>query len=181
METIDLEQDANTAPPSDLLDHIVSLATLQTQQEARIAQLKVELEQVTKALRQTSEVDLPQLLDQVGITQISLPSGKTVTVTEKQYPSINKANVPQAHKWLRENGFDAIIKRELVLKFGRGEDALANTVRSAIADLGVQEFSDKESVHPQTLGAFVREQLAKGTELPSSISINPVRATQITN
>ena len=76
-----------------------------------------------------------------------------------------KDNMESAYKWLRDNGYGDLIKNEIAVPFGRGEDERANDLLKTLVNNGY-EPNQKTVVHPQTLKAFVKEQLESGKELP---------------
>lgn len=138
--------------------------------ELAIAQADVtEAEGVLKAaqdrVRQLEEFTLPELMREAGQELIRTSDGTTVELTEKLFASIPTATAPQALKWLAENGQAAIIKRDLLLKFGKNEEEKADRALQIILEGGFTP-QDKSTVHPQTLAAAIREMIANGVEVP---------------
>ena len=83
------------------------------------------------------------------------------------------ARIPVVHRdaafaWLKEKGHDDIIKNLVSVPFGRGEDSLATDFINLAQKNGYAPDQKKE-VHPQTLKAFVKEQLEKGQEVPMDL------------
>ena len=70
-----------------------------------------------------------------------------------------------AYAWLRESGFGDLIKNTVAIDFGRGEDDNAEALKEYCQEHGMT-YSDKEGVHAQTLKAFIKEQMAKGVDVP---------------
>jgi hypothetical protein len=62
---------------------------------------------------------------------------------------------------LRDNGLDDIIKNDVVLSFGRGEDDTANKVMLDLENKGFHPES-KTHIHAMTLKAFVKERVESG-------------------
>lgn len=144
-----------------------------TVRQLRDAQQDVKsAEEVLKAAqereRRLREVELPQLMDEAQQKRLTTLDGWEVTRSETVRAGISQENLPAACMWLESAGQGAIIKREIGLKFGRGEEQKA---AEAIDVLREHHFapSDKMSVHPQTLGAVVRELLAEGREIPMEL------------
>jgi len=73
-----------------------------------------------------------------------------------------------AFKWLRHNNFDAIIKRNIILNFGKGEDQKADKVKEELMKLGYAP-QDKSGVHPMTLKAFIRERIEAAQPIPQDL------------
>jgi predicted NACHT family NTPase len=66
---------------------------------------------------------------------------------------------------LRDNNHGDLIKNTISVDFGRGEDNDAADLKQGLNDMG-RSYTDKTGVHPQTLRAFVREQVESGQTLP---------------
>jgi len=67
----------------------------------------------------------------------------------------------EAYDWLRDHGLDDIIKNDVVLSFGRGEDDTANKVMLDLENKGFHPES-KTHIHAMTLKAFVKERVENG-------------------
>lgn len=145
-----------------------------TRLQAREAQLTQQLEVAKRELRQVREVDLPTLLDEVGVNSLVV-DGHAVTVKTEYFPNVTKANEDKFFQWLRSTGHDDIIKNEIKVAFGRGDDQKAAKLYMQLA--AKYDTTQKLSVHASTLKAFVREQMEAGNSLPSVLDINAVRTT----
>ena len=124
--------------------------------EAHIKALKSEKHKLSTDL-------IPALMAEMGTERIDV-DGVAVSVKPIVHASIPEDRREEAFRWLRDNGHEDIIKNDVVLSFGKGQD---NVVKSLIADLGEKGFrpDHKVHIHPMTLKAFVREQLEKGTSM----------------
>lgn len=103
---------------------------------------------------------IPALMDEMGVDRLDVGD---VSVTLKPFVS---ASIPQdrraeAHQWLRDNGLDDIIKNDVVLSFGRGEDETAHSIMLDLEQRGFHPES-KTHIHSMTLKAFVKERVEKG-------------------
>ena len=129
-----------------------------------------ELEEAVKAkkeeLRLTSEQELPDAMQASGLTQITLSNGAKITINEFYNAHISKANQELAYKWLESNGHEGLIKNEVLLKFGREEDTVVQETVSALKSRGLSP-EIRQSIHPSTLKAFVKEQLTTGKDIPT--------------
>lgn len=124
--------------------------------EAHVKALKGEKHKLSTEL-------IPALMAEMGTERIDV-DGVAVTVKPIIHASIPEERREEAFRWLRENGHEDIIKNDVVLSFGKGQD---NVVKSLIAGLVNSGFrpDHKIHVHPMTLKAFVREQLEKGSSM----------------
>lgn len=140
--------------------------------EARVTELK-------ERRRHLAEVVLPEAMDKVDIEALPLRDGAKLEVQEIITAGISKERKAAAFSWLRAEGYGSLIKRKVSVEFGRGGD---NEARALVDDLRKRGLrpEDKEDVHYQTLGAFVREQLAKGANLPMELlGVNRVRRARV--
>ena len=71
-------------------------------------------------------------------------------------------------KFLEETGNRGLIKDQFQINLGKGETNRAKGIESFLTKRGMDFVHDK-TVHPQTLGAFAREAIAEGKELPMEI------------
>lgn len=136
-------------------------------------QLKLEkeiedLESLMKAkkdlLRQNGE-QIVSLMEERGVKSIKMSDGQSVDIKPFYTGTISKDNQEEAFQWLRDNGYDDIIKNQVVLKFGRAEDEKANQIYSDLASKGLD--ADRSiKVEPMTLKGFIREMIENGKDIP---------------
>jgi len=150
------------------LSTVASLARQIRNEEQSIAELDRQLKEKKKSLLKLTDEDLPSVLAEMGISSFSLDDGSTVDVKNTYGASILVDNRPKAYDWLRENGYDDIIKNTVSSTFGRGEDDRANAF-SAFAQKEGYDVNQKTEIHPQTLRAFVKERCEAGDEFPMDL------------
>ena len=136
--------------------------------EAQIENLEQIAKDLKKELLKFTDEDMPAMLAEIGISSFALDDGSTVQVKQTYGASILVNNRPQAYDWLRENGYDDIIKNTVLCQFGRGEDDQANAF-SAFAEKEGFVPTQKTEIHPQTLRAFVKERCEAGEEFPMEL------------
>ena len=144
---------------SDLANKQLTLAT-------HVSELETELKAKKEELRLTSEQELPDAMQQAGLTQITLSSGEKISINEFYNAHISKANQEKAYEWLATNGHEGLIKNEVLLKFGREETEVVDETVSALQSRGLSP-EVRQSVHPSTLKAFVKEQFTSGNDIPT--------------
>lgn len=175
---IDMTEDSNQ--PSDvsmkqlveMIDEVISLQT-------SLAELEEACDNIKKSITDLTDMRIPTYMDQIGVAETTLTDGTKVITETQVYPSISKDDFPAAYAWFKKNKLDDMVKSEVKVNFGRGEQEKAKVLSAFLKQHKIVDFAGKTYVHPQTLGAFVRERLREGAELPPSISINPVRKTVI--
>lgn len=162
-----MEEDAEATAPSDSgLKQVSMLGARQINIEAEMADIAEQQANLAEQLKQITDVDLPAAMAEVGLKSFTLDSGETIEIEEGIGTSISKKNEAEAFAWLRDNGHGDIIKNVVSVSFGRGEEAEAQAAKDMLAEAGVTGINQKESVHWQTLRAFVKEQLQRGVNIP---------------
>tara|TARA_R100000234_G_scaffold38986_1_gene23106 strand:- start:2602 stop:3177 length:576 start_codon:yes stop_codon:yes gene_type:complete len=148
------------------LSIVSALANKQLELAAQVAQLEADLKAKKEELRLTSEQELPDAMQQVGLTEITLSTGEKISVKEFYNAHISKANQPIAYAWLIKNGHAGLIKNDILLKFDRGEDEKVEQTVSALQARGLTP-QVRQSVHHSSLKAFVKEQFTAGNDIPT--------------
>jgi len=146
--------------------------------EEEIVQLEDQLKEKKEAARKLSEEDIPQFLAEKGLSSLTLDNGTQVKITEEVRPGVKVADRPYVYSWLRDNGYGDLIKNNVSVSFGMGEDSQAIKLKAAIQDLGMVG-SEKEDVHYQTMKAFVTEQHKKGVSLPDEFGVYVANKTKL--
>ena len=153
---------------TDGLKTVSSLAQEVSNWEGKVAELDEQLKTAKAKLLELTDRDLPDMMAEVGITNFTLADGSKLEVKQTYGARIPVVHRDAAFAWLKEKGHDAIIKNLVSVPFGRGEDSLATDFINLAQKNGYAPDQKKE-VHPQTLKAFVKEQLEKGQEVPMDL------------
>lgn len=140
---------------------ISSLAAKQVKLETELKQLEEELKEKGKELNDVRDRDLPNAMAEVGLEEVKLKSGHKISIKSEIYASISAERTDKAYAWLRGNDFGSLIKNQIIAEFGKGEDERATEAAMLLAEHGFAP-THKESVHPMTLKAFLKEQIEKG-------------------
>lgn len=160
------------------LKRVSDLAALLTDVQNRISETNELLNQLKADERRISEEDLPQLMAEVGLSEITLESGEKVSITEQVHAGITQANNDRAVAWLVDNGFGGLVKTRLIVDYDYTERGAAVEEAQRLEGEHVTEL--KETVHPSTLKSFVREQLESGTLIPMDLfSVHPYSKAKI--
>ena len=80
--------------------------------------------------------------------------------------TVKKDATEEAYDWLRNNDLADIIKNEVSVQFGKGEDNKAEQLLS-LAEQEGYEPTQKQKVEPMTLKALYRERVEAGLDMPS--------------
>ena len=113
----------------------------------------------------SSEV-IPNLLAEQGLSSLKLADGSSIDIRKSYNCTIKKDQMELAYNWLRENGLGDIIKNEVAVQFGKGEDNKAEQLLT-LAEQEGYEPTQKQKVEPMTLKALFRERVEAGLDMPS--------------
>lgn len=147
---------------NDSLQRISALAQLMVQAQSLVDKAELELRRRKEALRLLAEEDLPDLMRELELTEIKLLDGSSVSVDDEVSCAISEERRAAAHAWLEARGFGGLIKHELRVSFGVGEDEQARCAAERMAAELRRDVNVIDNVHAATLKAFIKEQLATG-------------------
>ena len=150
------------------LDTVAGLARKIKHQQEKVERIDRELKDEKQALLKLTDEDLPSTMADLGLSKFSLDDGSTVEVKPTYGASILVKDRPAAYEWLRENGFDDIIKNVISCQFGRGEDDQASAFHAFASQQGYPT-NQNESIHASTLKAFVKERIETGEDFPHTL------------
>jgi len=145
-----------------LSNYVINLQKLEGEIEKDEAFLKQKKERADKI---SSEV-IPEIMESMKLKTLKLQDGSAIEVKEIYSATIPVTNRERAYQWLRDNDLGDLIKNEVTVSFGRGEDTKANEYASLAKSNGYQP-SQKLKVEPMTLKALYRERVEAKQDLPS--------------
>jgi hypothetical protein len=113
---------------------------------------------------------IPELLAEQGLTSLKLADGSSVSVKKEYRCTLPKdeSRREQCYNWLRDNQLGDIIKNNVSVTFGRGEDDKAKQLLDLAVANGF-EPSQKSDVSWNTLTALFRERIESGLDMPSDV------------
>lgn len=142
---------------TDTAKNLSSLVRELRKLEDEVADTEEHLKQL-KRQKQNLEVEqIPGLMAEMGVDRLDV-DGLTVSVKLKVHASIPVARREEAYDWLRQNNLDDIIKNDVTVSFGRGQDNEAGNVMGTLQDMGLDPQA-KTHIHSSTLRAFVKERV----------------------
>ena len=147
-----------------LSDKVIELKNL----EDEITNAEESISKLKEKARILSQVEIPLMMHEMHITKLKLKDGESVEIKPFYSASIVPEVQEQAFEWLRNNGLGDIIKNDITVTFGRGEDNKAVKYTDLARGQGFEPVQ-KIGVHTQTLKAVVRERLEAGQEMPSDL------------
>jgi hypothetical protein len=152
----------------EVLDKVASLGQQQIELQQELKEAEDHAASIKKKLFQLTSVTIPEAMKEIGLKSFEMETGETLSVEHVIKASIANKNKEQAFEWLRLHKFGDLIKNQVVIQFDKGEDKAAMKL---VTYADKQGFSSevKESVHGNTLSAFVKEQMEAGNKLPLDI------------
>ena len=167
--TIDFENDRMQSveqidSAKKLSDKVIELKDL----EDEIANAEESIKKLKEKANLLSMVEIPAMMDEMQITKLKLKDGESVEVKKIYGATIPKDQQEAAFEWLRNNGLGDIIKNDITVTFGRGEDNKAASYVDLARGNGFEPVQ-KSGVNPMTLKALVRERLESGQDVPADL------------
>ena len=166
---IDFEKDQQD--PIKRTDNIQSLADQVEKLDSlnkRLALQEDNIKNTKKDIDRLSGEVIPTMMTEMGLSELKLQDGSHLKVSTSYKAHITEANQEMAFNWLRDNGLGDLIKNEISVSFGRGEDNKAAHYAELAKGQGL-EPTQKLKVEPMTLKALVRERIEAGKEMPTEI------------
>lgn len=153
--TPDLNQTVHPAiiPPHE--DKLQTLLTLYVQMQAADEALETAERVRNQAKDRYEDLALrliPAVMADLGLKEIRMADGRILSIKPEYYGSVAQTRMPAAVEWLAARNMDGIVKKELVVSEWSAEEL------QALRDAGI-DYTLKQTIHPSTLRAFVRERL----------------------
>ena len=159
----DSPQDVNNLVGAEnLSDLVIQLQKLEDEVKNDEERLKLKKQKIDKI----SGVVIPEIMESMKLKTMKLADGSGIEVKEIYSATIPVAQKESAYNWLRENGLGDLIKNEVTVSFGRGEDNKASEYANLARGRGYQPMQ-KLKVEPMTLKALFRERSEKNLDMPS--------------
>ena len=180
-DDIDLDADAIGGGSLELVS---ALAQKQQQLEEEVKALTQQLKEKQEELQTINRDKLPVAMDEVGIKRFTLNDGSEITIKDivtATFPSdtaIEKADPAEREElverrercleWLHSSGGSPIIKTAIIADFGKGQEELANRLKSFIQEEFGLDAQQKLNIHNGSLVKFIKEKMAQASDPGSS-------------
>ena len=125
------------------VNELTDAAQMLVKAQDAVAEADLALKAAKEKERVLKEETLPGMMQELGVTKMGLTDGNEL-----------------AWGWLEANNFGGLIKTEVQVAFGKGELEDARKLLDDLASIGITNGVISRDVHPQTLKAFLKEQLA---------------------
>ena len=165
---IDLRQDApdqsDVIDPEKLSEELEKLKSIQ----AQIQEAEKKLKDLKSDEKVQSGVVIPKLMEDMNLSSLTLKDGSEVSIKKIYSATIKADKKAEAYQWLRNNGLGDIIKNDITVTFGQGEENKALAYATLAKGQGF-EPAQKEAVHAMTLKVTMEDWKNKGNEIPKDL------------
>lgn len=163
------------------LQDITVTATEVLELDVQIESAEAALKSLTKRRDNLVLNVLPDLMFGAQLSELKLINGRTLIIKDDLRASIRTLAMiqkikdagerrqallkrEQAIQWLRENGLDGLLKTDVEVHLGRGQEELAQQAMKALEGVGAEPVMTQEC-HAGTLSAALRELASNGVDI----------------
>jgi hypothetical protein len=160
----DAPDQLNAIDPTELSEQIEKFNSI----KAQISNAEASLKELKEQEKQLNNFTIPQIMEKMNLETLKLKDGSELSV-KKVYSATMKADKKaDCIQWLRNNGLGDIVKNEITVNFGQGEENKAAEYATLAKGQGY-EPSQKEAVHAMTLKVTMEDWKNKGNEVPEDL------------
>jgi hypothetical protein len=163
---IDFEQDQQEIIEKTDISTLSRYCLMLQNLEDQMLNMEKDLKKLKEEADKIGSEIIPSLLAEQGLASLKLADGSSVDIRKSYNCTIKKDQVESAFEWLRNNGLGDLIKNEVAVQFGKGEDNKAEQLLGLAVREGY-EPSQRQKVEPMTLKALYRERIEAGLDMPS--------------
>lgn len=170
MSSHDYSAFVDTETDRNVLSKLNSLANEHSELIEDVERLTEELKIARAKAEYMVTHRIPEAMDLAEQQEITTASGLRIKVRDKITASIKEENREKAFAWLEANGHGRLIKQNFQIEFGKDEEGwAAKFQRDCAQRKRPLNLKRGKGVHHQTLGAFVREVMGQGVDIPQDI------------
>ena len=160
----DAPDQLNAVDPTELSDAIEKLNSV----SAQIKNAEAGLKKLKEEEKQINNFTIPEIMNKMNLSTVKLRDGSELSVKKVYSATIKADKKAEAIKWLRDNGLGDIVKNEITVNFGQGEENKAAEYANLAKESGY-EPSQKEAVHAMTLKVTMEDWKNKGNDVPEDL------------
>jgi hypothetical protein len=165
---IDMRKDApdqaKTIDPDALSTEVEKLQGIQKQ----IKDLEDRVKDLKEDEKYFSCNIIPKLMEDMNLASLKLKDGSELTVKKIFSATLKADKKAEGIHWLRDNGLGDIVKNNITVTFGQGEDNKAVEYAGLARERGYEPTQD-EKVHHASLTVVMKDYKEKGNEIPSDL------------
>ena len=129
---------------------------------------EIKLKELKEQQKYISNFTIPEIMEKMDLTSLKLRDGSELSIKKVFSATIKADKKAEAIQWLRDNGLGDIVKNEITVNFGQGEENKAMAYATLARGQGY-EPSQKEAVHAMTLKVTMEDWKNKGKEVPQDL------------
>jgi len=137
--------------------------------EDDIRKMEAMLNAKKNQAKQLSEVKIPDIMVDIGMSEFRLTSGYKLKVNPVLAVTLPKDRVDKAEEWLEDNGHAGMVKNVVEVYIPKTADASVRVRLSEYLDSMKLDYQEKKSIHYQTLNAWGRSMDSEGEVIPEDI------------
>lgn len=153
------------------IDDVASLARGMVDAQREVEQAETLLKAKKERLRLLQEETIPCVMQELGLESVKLSTGQVLSVKDEVYGSIPKEDEEAraaAFQYLIDHNAASLIKTYVSVEFGKDEWERAMKLKRALIKNKFDPIVE-QTVHPQTLKAWLRECLASAEPIDLSV------------
>jgi len=135
---------------------------------AQVLAAEIKLKELKDQEKYISEFVIPEIMNKMNLSTLKLKDGSELAVKKVYSAKIKAEKKAEAIQWLRDNGLGDIVKNNISVAFGQGEENKAMAYATLAKESGY-EPSQSEKVEPQTLRVTMEDWKNKGNEVPQDL------------
>ena len=146
---------------SEAIEKLKSVSAQITESESKLKELKDQEKYI-------NNFTIPEIMNKMNLSTVKLKDGSELSIKKVYSATIKADKKAEAIQWLRNNGLGDIVKNEITVNFGQGEENKAMAYANLARGQGY-EPSQKEAVHAMTLKVTMEDWKNKGNEVPEDL------------
>jgi len=155
-QAFDKVGEEGTKKLSSLIRQTVSL-------DKQVKEAEKYLKDLQYKKRTIDEEDIPSLMEELGVQSLTV-DGNKVSIDKFVSARIPEERKEEAFNFIRSLGEGDIIKNEVVVSFGMGQDNVAGAVLDDLSKQGLNP-AQKTHIHPMTLRTWCKNRIEANQEI----------------
>ena len=135
---------------------------------AQVLAAEIKLKELKEQQKYISNFTIPGIMEKMDLSSLKLKDGSELSIKKVFSATMKADKKAEAIQWLRDNGLGDIVKNEITVNFGQGEENKAMAYATLARGQGY-EPSQKEAVHAMTLKVTMEDWKNKGKEVPQDL------------
>jgi len=160
----DAPDQLDAVDPTELSEAIEKLNSV----NAQINNAEKSLKELKEQEKQLNNFTIPEIMNKMNLSTVKLRDGSELSVKKVYSATIKADKKAEAIQWLRNNGLGDIVKNEITVNFGQGEENKAMAYATLARGQGY-EPTQKEAVHAMTLKVTMEDWKNKGNDVPEDL------------